>query len=307
MPYDDPGDLLESWKRGPHRLPDRRRRHAPARRDRLDAQPGADDHRQLPVQGPPRVVAGRGPALPGAPGRRRPRQQQPRLAVGRRHRHRRLAVLPGLQPRHPGPEVRPGRRLRAALGARARAPRRAGAPTSRGRPRTATTTATPSRSSTTPRSGPRPCEGTTRPVARLPGVQIWRSLDDVPADLGRTAVVIGNFDGVHLGHQHVVREARAVADAEGLRVVAVTFDPHPMAVLRPEHAPPPSPTSRPGPDCCTRPGSTTCWPCPSTARSRPGRPRSSRGACWPTPCRPRSSWWARTSATAPARRATSPP
>jgi riboflavin kinase / FMN adenylyltransferase len=68
-------------------------------------------------------------------------------------------------------------------------------------------------------------------------VQIWRSLDDVPADLGRTAVVIGNFDGVHLGHQHVIREARAVADAEGLHVVSVTFDPHPMAVLRPEHAP----------------------------------------------------------------------
>jgi riboflavin kinase/FMN adenylyltransferase len=68
-------------------------------------------------------------------------------------------------------------------------------------------------------------------------VQIWRSLDDVPADLDRTAVVIGNFDGVHLGHQHVVREARVAADAEGLHVVAVTFDPHPMAVLRPEHAP----------------------------------------------------------------------
>jgi riboflavin kinase/FMN adenylyltransferase len=68
-------------------------------------------------------------------------------------------------------------------------------------------------------------------------VQIWRSLDDVPGDLGRTAVVIGNFDGVHLGHQHVVREARAAADADGLQVVAVTFDPHPMAVLRPEHAP----------------------------------------------------------------------
>ena len=74
-------------------------------------------------------------------------------------------------------------------------------------------------------------------LVRLPDVQIWRSLDDVPADLGRTAVVIGNFDGVHLGHQHVVREARSAADTEGLRVVAVTFDPHPMAVLRPEHAP----------------------------------------------------------------------
>jgi riboflavin kinase/FMN adenylyltransferase len=68
-------------------------------------------------------------------------------------------------------------------------------------------------------------------------VQIWRSLDDVPPDLGRTCVVIGNFDGVHLGHQHVVREARQAAEGQGLRVVAVTFDPHPMAVLRPEHAP----------------------------------------------------------------------
>jgi riboflavin kinase/FMN adenylyltransferase len=68
-------------------------------------------------------------------------------------------------------------------------------------------------------------------------VRVWQSLDEIPADLGRTAVVIGNFDGVHLGHQHVVRTARQVADANGLRVVAVTFDPHPMAVLRPDHAP----------------------------------------------------------------------
>ena len=74
-------------------------------------------------------------------------------------------------------------------------------------------------------------------VDRVVDVQIWRSLDDVPDDLGRTAVVVGNFDGVHRGHQHVVQEARRAADAEGLTVVAVTFDPHPMAVLRPEHAP----------------------------------------------------------------------
>jgi len=68
-------------------------------------------------------------------------------------------------------------------------------------------------------------------------VQLWRSLDEVPSDLGRTAVVIGNFDGVHLGHQHVLATARAKADEQGLTLVAVTFDPHPMAVLRPEHAP----------------------------------------------------------------------
>jgi riboflavin kinase/FMN adenylyltransferase len=68
-------------------------------------------------------------------------------------------------------------------------------------------------------------------------VRIWRSLDDVPADLGPTVVVVGNFDGVHLGHRHVLRRAREVADADGSTLVAVTFSPHPMAVLRPEHAP----------------------------------------------------------------------
>ena len=70
-------------------------------------------------------------------------------------------------------------------------------------------------------------------------MRIWRSLDAVPADLGRTVVTIGNFDGVHLGHQHVIRRAREVAEELGIPdVVAVTFDPHPIAVLRPEHAPP---------------------------------------------------------------------
>ena len=68
-------------------------------------------------------------------------------------------------------------------------------------------------------------------------MRVWRSVDEVPADLGRTVVVVGNFDGVHLGHQHVIRTACERAEAEGLRVVAVTFDPHPMAVLRPDHAP----------------------------------------------------------------------
>ena len=68
-------------------------------------------------------------------------------------------------------------------------------------------------------------------------MHIWRSIDEVPADLGSSAVVIGNFDGVHLGHRHVLSRAREIADQRGLTLVAVTFDPHPMAVLRPEHAP----------------------------------------------------------------------
>jgi riboflavin kinase / FMN adenylyltransferase len=81
--------------------------------------------------------------------------------------------------------------------------------------------------------------GARRHLSRLTPVPAWRSFDDVPSDLGGTAVVIGNFDGVHLGHQHVLARAREIADAEGLTLVAITFDPHPMAVLRPEHAPSP--------------------------------------------------------------------
>ncbi|TWH01607.1 riboflavin kinase/FMN adenylyltransferase [Nocardioides sp. J9] len=70
-------------------------------------------------------------------------------------------------------------------------------------------------------------------------MRVWRDFSEVPSDLGRTAVTIGNFDGMHLGHQHVVRRAREVAGEVGVdHVVAVTFDPHPIAVLRPEHAPP---------------------------------------------------------------------
>ncbi|GAB3258995.1 bifunctional riboflavin kinase/FAD synthetase [Alteromonas gracilis] len=54
--------------------------------------------------------------------------------------------------------------------------------------------------------------------------------------------VIGNFDGVHLGHRAVIERARVLAEElagadRTPHVVAVTFDPHPMAVLRPEHAP----------------------------------------------------------------------
>jgi len=54
----------------------------------------------------------------------------------------------------------------------------------------------------------------------------------------RSAVTIGNFDGVHLGHRALIAKARAVGEAEGLRVRAMFFDPHPAAFFRPEHRPP---------------------------------------------------------------------
>ena len=53
-----------------------------------------------------------------------------------------------------------------------------------------------------------------------------------------TVVTIGNFDGVHLGHRALVDRTVAAAAARGARSVALTFDPHPAAVVRPDDVPP---------------------------------------------------------------------
>jgi riboflavin kinase/FMN adenylyltransferase len=52
------------------------------------------------------------------------------------------------------------------------------------------------------------------------------------------AVAFGNFDGVHLGHQALLTAVRHAADRLGGPATVVTFDPHPLAILRPEGAPP---------------------------------------------------------------------
>jgi len=67
--------------------------------------------------------------------------------------------------------------------------------------------------------------------------EVWRSLEDVPVRHGPTVVTLGNFDGVHRGHQAVLETLVADARAAGHTSVAVTFDPHPRAVHRPESPP----------------------------------------------------------------------
>ena len=69
-------------------------------------------------------------------------------------------------------------------------------------------------------------------------MRVWHGLDQVEPDFGPSVITIGNFDGVHRGHQEVLAHAKArAAELGGLPVVALTFDPHPMAVLRPDRAP----------------------------------------------------------------------
>lgn len=65
----------------------------------------------------------------------------------------------------------------------------------------------------------------------------WTRLEDVPADLGATVATLGNFDGVHRGHRAVIETVTRTAHERGLAAVAVTFDPHPVAVLHPDRAP----------------------------------------------------------------------
>jgi riboflavin kinase / FMN adenylyltransferase len=69
-------------------------------------------------------------------------------------------------------------------------------------------------------------------------VQRWQGLGDVPGDWGPSAVTIGVFDGVHLGHQRIVARAAEVAATDRLPLVVVTFDPHPSEVVRPGSHPP---------------------------------------------------------------------
>ncbi|HWF91397.1 MAG TPA: bifunctional riboflavin kinase/FAD synthetase [Terriglobales bacterium] len=65
-------------------------------------------------------------------------------------------------------------------------------------------------------------------------MQVFHQLADVPADLGPTIVSVGNFDGVHRAHLRVLREIVSRARQQKIKAVAVTFEPHPTRILRPE-------------------------------------------------------------------------
>lgn len=68
-------------------------------------------------------------------------------------------------------------------------------------------------------------------------MRIYRSIDELPATMPRTVAAIGNFDGVHRGHQEIIRRVLERARALEAEAIAVTLDPHPLALLRPEQAP----------------------------------------------------------------------
>ncbi|MDQ1549064.1 MAG: riboflavin kinase / adenylyltransferase [Microbacteriaceae bacterium] len=68
-------------------------------------------------------------------------------------------------------------------------------------------------------------------------MHLYTSLDQVPEGFGPSAVTIGKFDGVHSGHRAVIGELISLAQSQDLVPTVVTFDRHPLALLRPESCP----------------------------------------------------------------------
>ena len=65
----------------------------------------------------------------------------------------------------------------------------------------------------------------------------WRGLEHVPRDFGPCALTIGNFDGVHLAHQYIMRRVVEIAQKNGWKSAVMTFDPHPAKLVAPARAP----------------------------------------------------------------------
>ena len=70
-------------------------------------------------------------------------------------------------------------------------------------------------------------------------MQIVRGLESSPPDAGPSAVALGAFDGIHLGHRAILGTAVALARQGKIRALACTVDRHPMEVLQPDRAPMP--------------------------------------------------------------------
>ena len=68
-------------------------------------------------------------------------------------------------------------------------------------------------------------------------MRVLRSLSEVPPEPAGRALALGTFDGVHLGHRQVIGSALERARDRGLVAAVVTFDPHPLEVLRPDRPP----------------------------------------------------------------------
>lgn len=68
-------------------------------------------------------------------------------------------------------------------------------------------------------------------------IRIYRSPQEIPTNFGPSALTVGNFDGVHIGHREIFRRIVRVGREHDWKPSALTFDPHPTEVVAPERAP----------------------------------------------------------------------
>lgn len=68
-------------------------------------------------------------------------------------------------------------------------------------------------------------------------MQLVDTYDNLPSELSGGVVVLGNFDGVHLGHRTVIAESRRIAAEIGAPTLVLTFEPHPRSVFAPDSPP----------------------------------------------------------------------
>jgi riboflavin kinase/FMN adenylyltransferase len=67
--------------------------------------------------------------------------------------------------------------------------------------------------------------------------RIFRSLEEAASAFGPCALTVGNFDGVHIAHRHILRRVREVAEQNNWKASVMMFDPHPTRVVAPARAP----------------------------------------------------------------------
>ncbi|AUG54049.1 bifunctional riboflavin kinase/FAD synthetase [Thalassospira marina] len=63
-------------------------------------------------------------------------------------------------------------------------------------------------------------------------MRVFRSFENLPIDARGAVVAIGNFDGLHLGHQTILGEARAIAERLDVPLAILSFEPHPRTIFR---------------------------------------------------------------------------
>lgn len=68
-------------------------------------------------------------------------------------------------------------------------------------------------------------------------MKLFTDYNAIPADFQNAVIVIGNFDGVHKGHQIVLQQGQKLAQEKGVKFGVLTFEPHPRALFRPDDPP----------------------------------------------------------------------